>query len=125
MTSTLPRPAFVSFSSRSGLGISMPPGLPPTKPTFGGYCMRATCGILPADAPEGACPIARVSGYDKHPGVAKDTEFVCRAHTRTMGGTMGGQYRCTPAEVVLLPNSDMECSGQMWFTMDGQTKRLV
>jgi len=121
MASTLPRAPVVSFSSRSGLGISMPPGLPPTKAKYGGYCLRATCGVVREGDPPDACPIARVSGYDKHPQVARDTEYVCAHHVKTLGGG----YRCLPAEVVLLPNSDKECSGQMFFTMGAETKRLV
>jgi len=122
MASTLPRPpTAVSFGSRSGLGISMPPALPPNKLSYGGYCMRATCNVVKdGDEPAG-CPIGRVTGYDKHPGVGKDTESVCAHHARTMGSG----YRCLPAEVVLLTNSDMECSGQMFFTMGSDTKRLV
>lgn len=112
----------VSFSTRGGLGMAMPPAPPPSKPIFGNYCFRATCTVVrDGDAPSNACPVGRVTGFDRHPGVGKDTEYVCNAHLRTLGPG----HTCMPAEVVMLRSSRLECSGQMFWTVDGVTKKLV
>lgn len=128
MASTLPKPPSppiggVSFSSRSGLGIAMPPAPPPTKPKYGAYCFKATCSVVDPAAPRG-CPVGRVIGYDKTPGVAKDTEHACRMHARTLN-TPKTKYACTEAQVVMLTSSDKECSGQIFFATDAATKRIV
>lgn len=131
---TVPR-APVVFFARGGLGFTTPPAPPPTKPQLGSYCFKATCDIYAVDAdptsppeewPVRGCPIAKVTGYDTHPGVGKDTEYVCRTQVNLMGKTT---HRCTDAQVVMLPNirqgDGMECSGQMYFTMDNATKQLI
>lgn len=121
-SSTVPRTTVPTFTFRSGLGINHPPVPPVRKKQFGDYCFRATCQVVSDGAPENACPIARVTGYDKNPDVAKDTEFVCATHVRAY---MGYGYRCMPAEVVMMPGSNLECSGEMFFIMDGKTNKLV
>lgn len=114
----------VTFASRSGLGISMPPRKPGVAKKYGDYCFRATCIIHDDSSEPLGCPIAKIKGYDKSPQVGKDTEEVCRMHLRTMDG--GSALRCGEAEVVMLPHVDnMECSGQMVFVMDGDVKRLL
>lgn len=127
MSSTLPRapsaPSSATFSSRGGLGIAMPPAPPASKKKYGAYCFKATCGVVDAAEPRG-CPIGRVVGYDKHPGVAKDTEHACRMHARGLN-TPSTKYACTPASVVMLTGSDMECSGQVFFATDTETRRIV
>lgn len=126
MASTLPAkpPAGLpTFSSRSGLGVTMPPSPPGGKLRYGAYCFKATCQVYRDDEPEG-CPIARVVGYDKSATVGKDTEYVCSAHVRT--AMPGERVRCSKAEVVLLAgNPKLECSGQVFFEMDGATKKIV
>lgn len=125
----------VVFFARGGLGFTTPPTPPPTRAKLGSYCFKATCDIYAVDATPGSapaewpvrgCPIAKVTGYDTHPGVGKDTEYVCQTQVNLLGKTT---HRCTEARVVLLPNmrqSDgMECSGQMYFTMDDVTKKLI
>jgi hypothetical protein len=122
MASVLPRRGgsqIVMFSTRGGLGVNMPPSPPGAPLRYGSYCFRATC-LVEDDAHPG-CPVAKVKGYDRTPEIGKDTEEVCRAHARTMGG----QFRCGEAEVVLLPHSSVECSGQVVFVMDGSVRRLV
>lgn len=99
----------------------MPPAPPPTTLGFGDYCFRATCAVVRGGDGDNACPIARVTGYDRHPGVGKDAEYVCAAHVRATDGGM----RCLPAEVVMLPRSRAACSGQMFWIVDGKSKRIV
>ena len=110
----------VTFATPSGLGITAPPPKPAAPKKFGSYCFRATCGIHD-DSLHGCPVVAKLKGYDRSPEIGRDTEEVCRVHARTMGGRM----RCGDAEVVLLPGTDMECSGQMMFVMDGVVRRLV
>lgn len=126
----------VVFFARGGLGFTTPPAPPPKKPKLGSYCFKATCDIYsvaPGRADESVdqwpiqgCPVAKVTGYDTHPGVGKDTEYVCQTQVNLLGSTT---HRCTEAQVVMLPNvrqgDGLECSGQMYFTMDDVTKKLL
>lgn len=123
----------VVFFARGGLGFTTPPAPPPKKPKLGSYCFKATCDIYSVygdaqneDSPVRGCPIARVTGYDTHPGVGKDTEYVCQTQVNLLGHTT---HRCSEAQVVMLPNvrqgDGLECSGQMYFTMDDVTKKLL
>jgi hypothetical protein len=119
------RPTFVTKAGM-GLGMTTPPASPPAQRGFGGYCMRATCEVQDSLG----CPVAKVSGYDKHPDVVKATQKACESRARALSGRRGPglnsrQYRCMAAELVLLPYSSMECSGQVFWTMDGETKQLV
>lgn len=116
MASVLPRPARPTFATFSGLGFTMPPSAPPGKKTFGDYCFRATCRVEDAQG----CPVAKVKGYGKSPAVAGDTEAACRRHAASTG-----KWTCSDAEVVMLPSLDMECSGEIFFTMGGSVKKLV
>lgn len=116
MSSVLPRP--VTFSTRGGLGFTMPPKPPSKKKTYGSYCFRATC-LLHDEAL--GCPVGKVKGYDKSPQIGSDTESVCKHYVRTMGD----HYICGDAEVVMLPSSDLSCLGEMFIVMDGTVKRLV
>lgn len=117
MVASLGRPRLVPpvFCFRSGLGVTTPPTKPPGLPKLGSYCLKATCVVEDAQG----CPVGKVTGYDKSPEIGRDTERACRAH-------VGGAYVCGEASVVLLPNLEgMECSGQMFFTFDGHTKKIV
>ena len=109
----------VAFASRKRLGVTAPPNKPVPPKQIGSYCFRATC--LVHDDGVAGCPIAKVKGYDTSPAVGKDTEMACRAHLRSMPGSL----RCGEAEVVMLSATDMECSGQMMFVMDGTVRRLL
>jgi hypothetical protein len=116
------RSSIVTFATRGGLGFTTPPAPPPASKKFGGYCFRATCEIF-HESSQG-CPVAKLKGYDTSPQIGKDTEEVCRIHAQRMDEGRGG-YRCGEASVALLPNANMECSGQMMLVMDGSVKRLV
>lgn len=115
------RPTVVTFATRGGLGFTMPPTKPPSQKKYGGYCFRATCHI--SDSTLG-CPVAKIKGYDRTPTVGRDTESVCRVHAKRMSGQAPGTYTCGEAEVVMLPATDLECTGQMYFVMDGEVKKL-
>lgn len=97
----------------------MPPAPPSKKPKFGSYCFKATCDVVDESVP--GCPVrARVSGYDKELSVGQETEDACNAHARSHRG-----YRCLGAQIVMLPHSDHDCSGQVYWVMDGKTKQLL
>lgn len=125
MTSTMPRPSIVTFSSRSGLGITMPPSKPPVLPRFGSYCFKATVDVMD-DTP--GCPVhraGRMTGYDTDLLVGNAVETACRAHVKTLGGKK--RYSCGDARVVMLSNhANMQCNGEMFFELTGgAVKRLV
>ena len=111
------------FATRSGLSLP-PAGVPPAGGLrIGGYCFKATCRVDPVGGSTGA-PVATVTGYDTSPAIGADTERACRLHVR---GMRGRRYQCGAAAVTLLPNhsENLECSGQVFFTMDSETKQLV
>ena len=117
MATTLSR-TLVTFSTRGGLGFTTPPSKPPPRKKYGGYCFRATCKVTDAKG----CPVGKVKGYDRSPEVGRDTEDVCGAHARSMPG---GTFACGAAEVVLLPTTDLECTGEVFYVSEGAVKRLV
>lgn len=118
MASVLPRapPTFAAFA---GLGFTTPPAPPPAKKYFGDYCFRATCRVSDAEG----CPVAKVKAYGKSPEIAAQAERACRRHIGDAG--LGARWTCADAEVVMLPSLDMECAGEIFFVMDGSTKKLV
>lgn len=119
MATALPPRPLVTFSTRGGLGFTTPPSKPPDRRKHGSYCFRATCQLT--DAALG-CPVGKVKGYDRSPEIGRDTEEVCRVHARTMPA---GTFACGEAEVVLLPATDLECTGEVFLVLDGTVKRLV
>lgn len=120
-TLTASRHIPVVFVFRAGLGFASPPAKPPALPTFGSYCFKATCDV----SDQLGCPIAKVTGYDTDLEVAKHTEYMCNTYVKSRE-MRGRGLKCGEAAVVMLPNVDkMECKGEMFFTMDGTTKRLL
>lgn len=111
------------FVFRAGLGMAMPPSVPKPPARLGSYCIKATCTVLAVDGSE----VARVTGYDRTPEVAKTTERACRLHVRDHMGTRGRALRCDDAQVVILPNvhDSMPCQGELFFAMGGDVKKLV
>ncbi len=94
----------------------MPP--PPKNPPrpFGEYCWRATCHVVDDDVQR----MASFVGYDATLSVTDAVHTSCERHCKIYGG------KCTPPELVLLPSSRRECSGQIfYFTLDGATRRVV
>jgi hypothetical protein len=114
------RPAF-AFRIGGGTGTSLPPYKPPSKPTFGDYCFRATCLVVDGSGQE----VGTAAGYDTDLAVGDNTERACRLEARSMRSSGRGQYVCRGAEVVMLPYSKEECSGQIFFTVGTSTRRLV
>ena len=119
-----------TFASRPGLGIASPPFTPRPKAAFGSYCFKAVCDIYGMDGGDDqGCPVrppvGAVSGYDTTPAIGKATEMACRAQVNMLGSS---KYRCSEARVVLLPNNNhssfMPCTGELYFTIDGQTTRF-
>lgn len=125
-----------NFSSRPKLGFTSPPAPPPQQAALGSYCFKATCDIYydlgnsgssgSANEPR-ACPIRRVAGavtgYDTEPGIGRRTEDKCRRRAEALGS----RYSCEEASLVMLHNTgrNMECSGQFYFTFDGDTKKML
>ena len=67
----------------------------------------------------GGKDVGNAVGYDTDVGVAEVTERACRLEARGMNSV------CSAAEVVMLPRSNKECSGQVFFTVGTLTKRIV
>ena len=118
------------FATRPDL-VAPPPWKPRPKAKTGSYCFKAVCDVFAGagdvtgdPATVNACPIAKITGYDTSIKIGDDTEYMCRQHVRNLPG---GPFRCGDARVVILPSVDhhSECSGQFFFTMGNQTKRLV
>jgi hypothetical protein len=113
--------AALVFRAGGGTGTAVPPYKPPSKPVFGEYCFKATCRILDGAGQE----VGHARGYDTELTVGDATERACKLETRSMRSSGRGQYSCAGAEVVMLPNSDEQCSGQVFFTVGTSTRRLV
>jgi hypothetical protein len=69
--------------------------------------------------------VGHAKGFDTDLAVADNTERACRLEARSMRSSGRGQYVCKSAEVVMLPYSKEECSGQVFFTVGTSTRRLV
>ena len=108
-----------SSSGGGSTGTVLPPHKPPTLPGYGDYCLRATCRVI-RDGQD----VGYAKGYDTDLAVADNTERACKLEARTMS-SRGRQYTCSAAEVVMLPNADNDCSGQVFFSVGTTTKRLL
>ena len=98
-----------------------PPGSPPAFRLFGDYCFRARCNV---SVVAGGCPVGVFTGFDRGIDVGTKTVSACRLHVRTLTG--GSMMVCDPdPEVVMISHTTMECSGQMFFELGGQTTRVV
>jgi hypothetical protein len=90
---------------------------PPRKPGYGEYCFKATVTVT-----KHTLKVARVTGYDTDPGIAKVTEQVSVAYAHNIDP----EYMCSDAALVMLPSSDMECTGQVfWEMLDGGAPVLL
>lgn len=126
------------------LDTGAPPAPPRRLPSFGSYCFKATVHIYETQnsanststgAGEAAavqgCPVVRgavrgkVTAYDTHVGVGREAEKACRSQVNLLGA---GKHACGDAQVVMLPgaaSANMRCSGEMFFELDGATRKLV
>lgn len=58
--------------------------------------------------------IATFSGYDTTLDIVGEVENACKIHAKTKTGTMCGETRLT-----FLPHTPRECSGQLYFSIEG------
>jgi len=107
--------AVATFATRGNVIFSPPPPLAPRR-RFGEYCWRATCFV--EDVMDKR--VAAFMGYDSTITVTEAVLKSCQLHCKIRPGT-----RCTEPELVLLPTARAECSGQIYFYMDGTTKQVV
>lgn len=106
-----------SFVTRSSLVVP-PPARPPWRRgygQFGQYCLKATCDLVAGDE-----TVGRVVGYDRYVSVAAEVEHACSIKAREHRGAS-----CSPARVALLNEFRKECSGEVFFVLDGTSTRLV
>ena len=110
--------AAVSFVTRPSLVLVAVPGRPAWRRgygQFGQYCLKATCDLVESDE-----TVGRVVGYDRYVSVAGEVERACSIKARERPGSS-----CSPARVALLNEFRKECSGEVFFVMDGNSTRLV
>ena len=127
----------VAFSFARGLSLQRPnpPAPPPTLKGFGSGCWKASCTVYTKDentvARYGAledahgvlgCPVARTTGYGSGPQVAQETEAACRAHVAENLPKRG--LTCGEAQLVMLPDSALDCSRDFFFEIGGTYTRI-
>lgn len=95
-----------------------PPLFPKPRRRFGDACWRATCYLHDAET---AALLGTLSGYDTGIDICEKTEHACRLQLKDYNNKVS----CTPAQLTLLAMSSRECSGQVFFTIEGKTKRIV
>ncbi len=124
------RPSFsTSFAYR--LDTPAPPTKPPKTLTFGSSCFRATVDMMldtddkASDATSqvpGWHRIGTVTGYDKSPRIAQETEQACRQQARAVGDP---KLRCGEASLTMLRSSDKQCEGEMYFEMNNTVRKIL
>lgn len=126
-----PRDAARQVESRVvGLGSALRCGGGEAVPEEGKrtYCFRAVSRVspMPLEHPTTSCPLSAVTGYDTSPEIARAVEAACAARLRTLGAR-GRGFVCETAELAMLPRAPKgcDCSGQMFFTISGKTRRMV
>jgi len=103
----------IRFSTGGVVRAPPPPRVKP-KP-FGDYCWRATCSVED-DVHQ---KVGAFMGYDAVITITEVVEKECTRHCKIHGGT------CLTPELVLLPSSRKECSGQVfYFTLDGKSRKI-
>lgn len=97
------------------------------------YCFRAVSRVEPVDSAGGSaagggkgCPLSDVTGYDTSPEIARAVEAACGARLRALGAR-GHGFACGTAELAMLPAAPKgcECTGQLFYTLSGKTRKLV
>jgi hypothetical protein len=110
--------------SKGGLVLAMtaPPRKPPIgrDKTYGEYCFRATCDVFDAETDAEA---GRIVGYAKRVSIAEDVEAVCKLVVAKDG--TASKKRCGEATMTMLPSSPRTCEGEIFFVVDGVSKKLV
>ena len=103
-----------SFVTRPTLKLMLdvgPPARPPWRRGYGDYCFKASCEL------EG---VGKVVGYDRYMGIAGKVENACAIRSAAHPGST-----CSPANVTLLQDHRKECAGEIFFVVDGTSKRLL
>jgi len=95
-----------------------PPARPPWRRGYGEYCFRASCDLV---GPKGApSSLGKVVGYDRYMSIAAHVENACSIQSRNHPGST-----CSTASVSLLSEHRKECSGEVWYVVDGTSKKLL
>jgi hypothetical protein len=95
--------------------LLMPPPKPP-RPLGGDHCWRATCDVLDDELTK----LGAFVGYDDTIGITQHVHKACELHCKIRPGT-----RCREPELVLLPSSRRECSGQIFYYERGSSRRIL
>ena len=91
-----------------------PPARPPWRRGYGEYCFRASCDLT---GPE---PLGKVVGYDRYMTIAGKVENACAIESRNHPGST-----CSVASVSLMSEHRKECSGEVYYVVDGSSKKLL
>ena len=113
----------VRFVTRPTLCLERgPPPRPPWRKGYGMYCIKATCVLLDSDS---GAVMARVVGYDRYMHIQDSVANACRLTADGMRD--GGRRRvvCDDPQVTLMSDYRKECSGQLYFVVDGTSHRIV
>jgi hypothetical protein len=125
------------FSFARGLRLEKPrPPTPPRAPKIlGSACWKASCvvytdndrtidrfGALDEPHEVLGCPVGRTVGYGPGPEVARQAEEACRAHVAENLPKRG--LRCGDAQLVMLPDSALDCSKAFFFEIGGKCSRI-
>lgn len=83
------------------------------------YCFRAVCFLYAGDD-ESLPHVGTFSGYDRTVKIADEVEGACTLHTIKVPGT-----RCSSPTLTMLPSTARECSGELYFTFEGDTVQIL
>ena len=106
-----------AFTTRPSMTLNErgPPARPPWRRGYGEYCFRASCELVGPSGLEG-----KVIGYDRYMSIAADVENACSVQSRDHPGSA-----CSVASVSLLSEYRKECSGEVYFVVDGTSRKLL
>lgn len=121
MSRTAPAPAPRAGRVLVRAGLSLQPGFPPDRPPwrrgYGSYCIKATCELRGEDDGQ---PLARFMGYDRYVHIQDAVEHACRLRADEMPGVT-----CSAPRLTLLADYRKECAGEVYFVVDGSSRRVV
>lgn len=95
--------AFMVAPTKLKLERGGPPEKTVKKPGYGEYCIRAESFMYRDD--DSTHPILKVTGYDTSMDIVQTVTDACDRNAKGFG------LECTPCSVVIMPNSQMLCSG--------------
>ena len=104
------------FATRPRLTLEHgPPERPPWRRGYGTYCIQAACNLV--DSQGGT--VGKVVGYDRYISIQDAVEQGCRVNAHRVPGSS-----CGPVTLTMLSDIRKECSGEVFFVMDGTSRRL-